>query len=540
MPGSAKTGRTNNQMKKPIFICGEEAAAMIDNGATVATIGMTLVSAAETILKAIEKRFLETGVPNNLTVVHSCGQSDRDRGVQHFAHEGMLKKIIGGHWGLQPRIMDLIAQNKILAYNVPQGQFAQLFRSMAGGEPGKITKVGLGTFMDPRIDGGKMNEITKAEPDINDILMIDGEEYMRYRPIPLDFCIIRGTYIDENGNLSTDEEAMVLEVLSAVLACKKFGGKVIAQAKYKVKAETLHCKKVTVPGIFIDAAVICPNPEEDHRQTHSFYFDPAYCGDIKTPIEQGDALPISVRKVIGRRALLEVCEDDILNVGTGIPNDVIGAIIAEEGVTEDVTLTVESGIYGGVPLGGVDFGIAKNQFALLRHDDQFDFYNGVGVDVTFMGAGQMDRQGNVNATRLGPNPTGAGGFIDITTNAKHVVFCSTFTAKGLVCSFENNQLKINKEGSVLKFVNQLQQISYNGDISRKKGQKMSYITERAVFELRLDGLVLTEIAPGIDLQTQILDLMEYQPMICPNLKIMKSELFHVDKPFGLKGFLKKK
>lgn len=524
-------------MKKPVFISGQEAAGMIKDNATVATIGMTLVSASETILKAIEKRFLETGSPNRITLVHSCGQSDRDRGIQHFAHEHMLARIIGGHWGLQPRMMKLIAENKILAYCIPQGQFAQLYRSMAGGEPGKITKVGLGTFIDPRIAGGKMNEITKDAPDIVDVVEIDGEEYMRYKPIPLDYCIIRGTCVDENGNLSTEEEAMQLEVLSAVLACRKFGGKVIAQAKYKVAAGSLHCKRVTVPGIFIDAVVMCENPQEDHRQTHSFAFDPAYCGDMKVPVEASESLPLNVRKLIGRRALMELSMDDVLNVGTGIPNDVVGPILAEEDVQEDVTITVESGIYGGIPMGGIDFGIAKNNFALIRHDDQFDYYNGAGVDVTFMGAGEIDSQGNVNATRLGPNPTGAGGFIDITTNAKHVVFCSTFTGKGLECSFEDHRLHINKEGSLIKCVKKLQQISYNGDIARKKGQKMHYVTERAVFELRPEGLTLIEIAPGIDLQTQVLDLMEFRPLISESLKEMDPAIYREDGPFGLKKYL---
>ena len=525
-------------MKKPKFITGDEAAAMIKSCSTVATIGMTLVSAAETVLKAIEKRFLETGSPNHLTLVHSCGQSDRDRGIQHFAHEGMLHRIIGGHWGLQPRMMKLIAENKILAYNIPQGQFAQLYRSMAGGEPGKITKVGLGTFIDPRIDGGKMNDITKKAPDIVDIVSIDGEEYMCYKPIPLDYCIIRGTYVDEMGNLTTDEEAMQLEVFSAVMACKKFGGKVIAQAKYKAKAGSLHCKRVTVPGIFIDAVVICPNPEEDHRQTHSFAFDPAYCGDIKVPVSNSDSLEMNLRTVIGRRALMELHVDDVLNVGTGIPNDVVGPIISEEDVSDDVTVTVESGIYGGIPLGGVDFGIAKNNFALLRHDDQFDYYNGAGVDVTYMGAGEIDPEGNVNATKLGPNPTGAGGFIDITTNAKHVVFCSSFTGKGLKCSFEGGKLHIDQEGSLIKFVKKVQQISYNGKIARSKHQKMHYVTERAVFELRPEGLVLTEIAPGINLQTQILDLMEFKPIISENLKEMNPAIFSESIPYGLKDLIR--
>lgn len=521
-------------MKKPVFITGGEAAAMIRDNSTVATIGMTLVSAAETVLTAIEQRFLETGHPKGLTLVHSCGQSDRDRGIQHFAHETMLTRIIGGHWGLQPQMMQLIADNKILAYCIPQGQFAQLYRSMAGGEPGKITQVGLGTFIDPRIEGGKMNELTKSAPDISEVVTIGGVEYLCYKPIPLDFCIIRGTCVDENGNLTTDEEAMQLEVFSAVMACKKFGGKVIAQAKYQVKAGTLHCKKVIVPGVFIDAVVLCPNPEEDHRQTHSFFMNPAYCGDIKAPAAAGDLLPLSLRKVIGRRALMELAPDDILNVGTGIPNDVVGPIIAEEGLSEEVVITVESGIYGGIPLGGVDFGIAKNQFALIRHDDQFDYYNGPGADITYMGAGEVDAMGNVNATRLGSKPTGAGGFIDITTNARHVVFCSSFTAKGLDCSFKGGKLHINQEGSLIKFVNKIKQISYNGESASKKRQKMHYVTERAVFELRPEGLTLTEIAPGIDLQTQILDLMEFCPVISPDLKEMNPAIFLDSAPFGLR------
>ena len=234
---------------------------------------------------------------------------------------------------------------------------------------------------------------------------------------------------------------------------------------------------------------------------------------------------------------MELSMNDVINVGTGIPNDVIGSILSEEDIEEDVTLTVESGIYGGIPLGGNDFGIAKNSFALVRHDDQFDYYNGAGVDITYMGAGQIDPLGNVNATRLGTLPTGAGGFIDITANAKHVVFCSTFTGKDLECSFENKQLKIHKEGSLIKFVNQVSQISFNGNIAKEKQQKVHYITERAVFRLLPEGLVLTEIAPGIDLETQVLDIMEFKPIISPGLKLMNAELFCIDSPFGLKNII---
>ena len=288
-------------MRKSSFITGEEAAAMIADNATVATIGMTLVSAAETILKAIEQRFLETGSPRGLTLVHSCGQSDRDRGIQHFAHETMLSRIIGGHWGLQPRMMQLIADNKILAYCIPQGQFAQLYRSMAGGEPGKITKVGLGTFIDPRIDGGKMNEITMSAPDINEVVTIGGEEYMRYKPIPLDYCIIRGTYVDEYGNLTTDEEAMQLEVFSAVMACKNSAERCWPRQSIKSRPVPSTAKRVIVPGVFIDALSSVPIPKRTTGRPTVSIMDPAYCGDTKAPVSSDDVLPISLRKVIGRR-----------------------------------------------------------------------------------------------------------------------------------------------------------------------------------------------------------------------------------------------
>ena len=525
-------------MRKPKFVTAKEAVDMIQSGSTIATIAMTLVSASETVLKEIERRFLEEGTPRDLTVVHSCGQSDLDRGIQHFAHEGLLHRIIGGHWGLQPKIMEMISKNQVLAYNIPQGQFAQLYRSMACGGPGKISKVGLGTFIDPRLGGGKMNELTQNEPELFDVLLIDGEEYLRYKPIPLDYVLIRGTRIDEDGNLSTEEECMKLEVLPAVFAAKRFGGKVIAQAKYKVKSGTIPPKEVTVPGVFIDAVVMCDNPEEDHRMSHSFFMNPAYSGQIREPDSAPPPAPLGVRKVIGRRAAMEISMDDIINVGTGIPNDVIGSVIAEECVSDCVALTVESGIYGGLPLGGPDFGIAKNCFALIRHDDQFDFYDGAGVDVTFMGAGEIDAEGNVNSTRLGPKPTGAGGFIDITTNAKHVVFCSTFTGKGLKCSFCDNRLHIDQEGSLIKCVKKVQQISYNAKIAREKRQKMHFVTERCVFTLDPDeGLVLTEIAEGIDLERDIFALMEFRPKVAKELKTMPSSLFG-EGAFGLLEYMK--
>lgn len=521
------------------FITPEEAAAYIKDGMTVCPIGMTLVSASESILKAIEKAFLETGHPSDITLLHSCGQSDRKDGIQHFAHEGLVKRIVGSHWGLQPRWMEMIAGNQVEAYCLPQGQIAQLYRSMACGLPGKMSKVGLGTFVDPRYEGGKMNDRTKQLEDIVEILDYHGEEYMFYKEVPIDVCIIRGTECDEMGNLTTDEEAMKLEVLAGVLAAKRYGGKVIAQVKRVVQTGTLHPKNVTVPGVFIDGIVVCENPDLDHRQTSSWVYDPSYCGQARVPQNAIDPLPMSVRKFIGRRAIEEVFPGCVVNLGTGIPNDVIGNISNEENMNDDIMITVESGIYGGVQAGGIDFGIGQNLYAMIGHHEQMDYYNGAGVDVTFMGFGEVDGEGNVNATKMGSRCTGCGGFIDITQNAKKVVFCGTFTASGCEFEFTNHKLTIVKEGKIRKMVSRVAQYSFNGKLSRDKNQEVYIVTERAVFKLVSEGVMLIEIAPGIDFRTQVLDLMDFEPIISRNLKVMDENLFNQG-PVGMKDKIMKK
>lgn len=524
---------------KTKVITPEEAAEMIQDQMTICPVGMTLVSASEAILKAVEKRFLETGHPRNLTYVHSCGQCDRVRGNAHLAHEHLVRRVIGSHWGLSPQWMEMISGEKVEAYCVPQGQMTHLYRAMACGKTGELSHIGLGTFIDPRVEGGKMNERTRKLEDISQIVTINEKEYIFYKEIPLDLVIVRGTSCDEMGNLTCEEEAMKLELLPAVMAAKRYGGKVIAQVKNLVQTGTLHPKQVVVPGVFVDAVVKCPDPEADHRQTSSWYFHPGYCGDIREPVGALEPLPDGIRKMIGRRGVMETYPGCIINMGTGIPNDVVGAIIEEEGLGEEVMSTVESGIYGGVQAGGVDFGIGKNLYAMIEHDRQFDYYNGAGVDITFMGAGEMDQEGNVNATKMGSRCTGAGGFVDITTNAKHVIFLSTFTASGLKVDYEGEKLNIREEGKIKKLVKHVSQISYNGKIARENGQKMHYITERAVFELRKEGPVLTEIAEGVDLQRDILDLMEFKPVISPELKKMPTMLFKSGK-CGIKEYVMRK
>lgn len=515
------------------FVTPEQVAAGIKDGSTICTIGMTLVSASESNLKAIEKSFLETGHPCNLTLLHSCGQSDRARGIQHLAHEGLVTRIIGSHWGLQPRWMDMIANNQVEAYCLPQGQIAQLYRSMACGLPGKMSKVGLGTFIDPRVEGGKMNDRTKPLPDISEVIEIHGEEYMFYHEVPIDVCLIRGTVCDEMGNLTTTDEAMKLEVFNAVLATKRYGGKVVAQVREVAETGTINPKEVTVPGVFIDEVVVCPNPEEDHRMTSSIYFDPSYVGKLRVPQSAVEPAPFNERKFIARRGCEELYPGCVVNLGTGIPNDMVGRVCAEEGLSDKVMITVESGIYGGVQLGGIDFGIGQNLLAMVSHPEQFDYYDGAGVDVTYMGMGELDGDGNVNSTKMGPRCAGAGGFVDITQNAKTVVFLGTFTAKGAKYSFEDGKLTILQEGAIKKMVSHVGQLSFNGPAARKKGQRVVVVTERAVFELVPEGVMLVEIAPGVDLETQVLDMMDFTPIISPGLKEMDASLFIQDGPSGL-------
>lgn len=521
-------------MLKANFISAKEAAARVKDGDTVCTIAMTLVSASESILKELESAFLHTGHPRDLTLLHSCGQSDRKDGIQHLAHEGMVTRIIGSHWGLQPRWMEMIAESRVEAYCLPQGQIAQLYRSMACGLPGKMSRVGLGTFIDPRIEGGKMNERTKPMPDIVDIMEYNGEEYMFYKEIPIDVCIIRGTTCDEMGNLTTTEEAMKLEVLPAVLAAKRYGGRVIAQVKQVVQTGTINPKEVTVPGVFIDDIVVCENPMEDHRQTSSWYFDPSYCGQARVPQGNIPPAPFSERKFIARRGAQELYQGAVVNLGTGIPNDMVGKVCNEEGVSDDIMITVESGIYGGVQAGGIDFGIGQNLYAMIGHHEQMDYYNGAGVDITYMGLGELGEDGSVNSTKMGPRCTGAGGFIDITQNAKKVVFLGTFTASGAQYEFTDGKLTILKEGRIRKMVKKVAQLSFNGPMARKKGQEVLIITERAVFRLVKEGVELIEIAPGIDLKTQVLEQMNFEPIISPELKLMDERLFVKDGAFGLR------
>jgi propionate CoA-transferase len=431
------------------LISAEALAAEIPDGSTIALVGFGGMGQCDKILRAIRTRFLETGHPRNLTVFHTAGQSDRSNGIEYIAEEGLIGRVIGGHWGLAPKMQQLIKDNKVECYCFPQGQLTHLLRTMANGLPGQISPIGLGTFVDPRVDGGKFNERTKDKEDLVDVMNIQGKDYLFYKAIHFDYVFIRGTSVDENGNMTAEEEPLKLEILSAAQAGKACGGKVFAQFKYLVRKDTVHPKQVVVPGYLVDGIVQAENYETEHRQVPSTVFDPVFSGDIKTPLNSMDQIPLGVRKVIGRRAVMELTGSSVVNLGIGVPGDVIGPIANEENLGSSIILTMESGIIGGVPVGGNEFGITRNAEAILDHEYLFDYYHGAGVDITFMGAAEVDQHGNVNVSKFGSKSVGCGGFIDITQPAKKVVFCTTFTG-GSNLSIEDGRLIIHHEGSIKK------------------------------------------------------------------------------------------
>ncbi|WLR61011.1 acyl CoA:acetate/3-ketoacid CoA transferase [Guptibacillus hwajinpoensis] len=511
------------------LISPKNAINFLNSENTFAVCGFTMMGACEAFLSQLEETFLKTGEPKNLTLLHAAGHSDRVNGIEHLAHRGLVKRIIGSHWGLAPKWGELINHNAIEAHCLPQGQITHLMRAMASGKPGNLSKVGLGTFVDPRVEGGKINDLAREKDSFIDVVDFYGEKYLFYKQIPIDLCVIRGTTADEFGNVTMEDEAIKLEALSLAQATKRYGGKVIVQVKNYVKRGQLNPRSVELPGIFVDHIIVADEVDHTHKQTAGYFSNPALSGKYQSPVEELSRLPLTIRKVIGRRAVKELYYGAVVNLGTGIPGDTIGTVASEEGILEDITLTVESGVIGGIPLGGTDFGVGINADAIIEHPYQFDYYNGQGVDITYMGAAEVDSKGDINVSKFGPKTVGCGGFIDITQNAKKVVFCSTFTAGGLETKISNGKLEIVKEGKIKKFANQVQQITFSGPLARSKNQKVIIVTERDVFELSEAGVVLIEYAPGINIGRDILEQMDFTPIISEELKEMNQEIFKEEK-----------
>ena len=483
-----------------------DAVKAIPDHATVAVDGFTLMGVAEALYAGIEDSFRKTGHPRDLVIVHAAGQSNRKVGFEHFALEGLAKRIVGSHWGLMPRMSAFLGEGRAEAICLPQGQLSTLYRTIAAGRPGNLTRIGLGTFVDPRIEAGKVNQPARDHaPDYVEIKKLDGEDFMFYRSFKIDVGIFRASAVDQDGNCSQDEEAVMLDALAIAQAAHNSNGLVICQTKRLVPRGSIPPRQVTVPACLVDLVVEASDPERQHRQTDGTFFDPVYVSATSTT--ELPRAPYSTRLAIGRRAIRFLHRGDVVNIGTGIPGDTVGPALAEAGLSDAITLTVESGVYGGVPAGGVDFGITAHPKAIIPHANQFDFYNGRGLDATFMGAGEIDEAGNVNVSRLGGRVIGAGGFIDITQSARLVCFCFTL------------------EGRNQKFVPRVNHLTFSAEQARKNGQRVLYVTERAVFGLGSNGLELQEIAPGIDLENDVLKLIPFQIAVRQPVPPMPDDIF---------------
>ncbi len=499
----------------------QEAAHLIPNDACVWLVaGGGGINEPSAFLEAVEARFLETGCPQGLTLCHSAGIGDKQGGgVDRFAHERMVRKVIGSHWTWSVHMQELARQNKIEAYVLPQGTMAQMTREIAGGRPGVLTKVGLGTFVDPRVEAGAMNSI--SEEKLADVVSVLGEEYLLYKSFPIDVTIIRATTADEEGNLTFEQEGILTETISAAQAAKNSGGIVIAQVKRVVKKGSLKALDVRVPGFLVDAIVV----DSRQRQSLMTEYDPALSGEYRVPLE--NALPpmeLNERKVIARRAAQEVKLDSVVNLGFGMPAGV-ASVINEAGLIDRIKLSVEQGLTGGVPSGGSNFGLVYNPDVILDTTHQFDWYDGGGLDLAVLSFAEFDRHGNVNVSRFGERVNGVGGFINISQSARKVIFVGTMTAGKLSCVCKDHSLCIEREGQIKKAVADVAQISFSGLYARKRKQEVLFVTERAVFRLTDEGVLLTEVAPGVRLKEDILDQMEFEPLVSKQLRLMDGRLF---------------
>ncbi|MDU8942843.1 acyl CoA:acetate/3-ketoacid CoA transferase [Ovoidimarina sediminis] len=518
-------------MKKKI-VSAAAAAELIHDGDTVTTSGFVGIGVPEALLIALEQRFVETGAPRGLTLFFAAGQGDgKDRGLNHLAHEGLLARVIGGHWGLIPKVATLAVEGKIEGYNLPQGVISHLYRDIAAGRPGQVTRVGLGTFVDPAREGGRVGGGPITEPVTEPVverMTLKGEDYLFYPARPINVALLRATTADPAGNCTMEREALVIDNLAQAMAVRNSGGVVIVQVERTVARGALNPRDVVIPGALVDAVVVAE--PEHHMQTFATPYSHTFSGRYRADPGDTQPMPLDARKVIARRAAFELPVNGVINLGIGMPEGV-AAVVGEEGMLDHITLTCEPGVIGGQPASGLDFGAAVNTDAIVPQNAQFDFYDGGGLDLAVLGMAEVDRAGNVNVSRFGPRLAGAGGFINISQNARRVVFTGTLTAGGLGFVAEDGRARITAEGRTGKFVDAVGQITFSGAEAQGQRKPVLYVTERAVFELRPEGVTLVEVAPGIDVERDVLARLTFRPEI-GEIAEMDARIFR-DAPMGL-------
>ncbi|MDJ0834374.1 MAG: CoA-transferase [Gammaproteobacteria bacterium] len=501
-------------------ISAAEAAELIKDGDTVATGGFVGSGVPEALLAAVQVRFLEQQAPRDLTLVYAAGQGDgKERGLNHLGEEGLVKRIIGGHWGLVPKLGQLAFENKLAAYNLPQGVISHLYRDIAAGKPGCLTHVGLHTFVDPRVDGGKLNDA--AQEDVVELVNIGGQESLFYPCFPIHIALLRGTTADAKGNITMEREALTLEALSIAQAVHNCGGKVIVQVERVTASQRLSPQLVKVPGILVDAVVVAD--ADEHMQTFAEQYNPAYSGEVQVSREHLQ-FEKDIRLIMGRIAAQYLQLGSIVNLGIGMP-EAVAMAASEKGTIDQITLTVEPGGIGGIPASGLSFGATANAESIIDQPAQFDFYDGGGLDQAFLGMAEVDREGNVNVSRFGTRTAGSGGFINISQNAKEVYFMGTFTSGKQQVDIHDQGLTVHSNGKVRKFVERVQHMTFNGRYALSQGQRVSYITERALFRLTEQGLLLEAVAPGIDIEQDILQQMDFAPILADQIDVLNLGLF---------------
>ena len=515
------------------IITAAQAAALVKDGCTLTTTGFNGFGCPEDLIMSLAAHYDQTGHPKDVTLVKCTSQGDgQGRGVSHLAERpGMFKELILAHMGYDPGLRKLVQEERVACFMLPLGNLMQLFRAIAGGLPGAIATTGLGTFADPRNGGGKANQRARdAGKEVVSLVELGGKECLFYPSFPIDVCFIRATYGDEAGNLSIQNEAMNIEQFEVAAAVHNSGGIVIAQVDRVVKQGSIPAKEVLIHGFMVDYLVE-GRPEYSMQSFETDAFRPEIAGLASIPAVGFDPLPMGPRKICCRRAAMELRPNSLINLGIGMPGG-IGSVAEEEGLTDLFTLSLECGPLGGIPLGGIDFGAAINPEAMYRMADILQLYDGGALDMAVLGFAEVDRLGNVNAHSFNNRMVGAGGFIDITQNVKKLCFIGTFTAGKQTVKMKGDGLSIHTQGPQKKFLHQVEAITFSGREAVRKGQEVLYITERAVFRLEQEGLTLVEIAHGVDLQRDILDQMEFKPVIPEYVRYMDPRLFR-EGPMGL-------